>query len=141
MKPFTVDVRRYGTVAVVTLCPDDRPADPARPASLILLRAALALLPDETRTVVVDLDAGPYPVSGTVLAAIDVWGELCDVTVISFGPAGLPPYHRTAHAVTGRLPEDRAGALRAVRTALGVRALLGTAEGIRRARAGEPPCA
>ncbi|MFD0268555.1 hypothetical protein ACFVGY_18575 [Streptomyces sp. NPDC127106] len=151
MKSYAVQVHRYGSVAVVTLCARTDRADTA--ACLERLAHVLTGIGAEVGSVVLDLDCAPYPAPVDALDAVDAWAAGREITVVALTPS----YRRTGtrrpsapslRAVPAGLaegaalgpPGGEAAPARQLRRVLGVRALVHQAAGIRQGRHRSHPC-
>ncbi|GAA0299396.1 hypothetical protein GCM10010302_42440 [Streptomyces polychromogenes] len=91
MRSYTVQVRLYGSVAVVTLCALPDPSHPFRHAAAgDALASALTRLGAGVDSVVLDLDCAPDPALGEASASVDAWAAGREVTVVILAPAPGP---------------------------------------------------
>lgn len=138
MKPYAAQVRLYGSVAVLTLCPGRSTVGRAK-ASLEILTDMLVGLGGSADSLILDLDRAPYPPPVDALAAIDAWAAQREIPVVTLTPS---PHARPVPAHPGESvrESDAAVGVSGLRRALEVRVLTQRAAGIRRARKGAHPC-
>ncbi|MER7538380.1 hypothetical protein ABTX77_26860 [Streptomyces sp. NPDC097704] len=150
MKSYAVQVHHYGSVAVVTLCAWTDPADgPTCPEPLVQILSGIGA---GVGSVVLDLDRAPYPAAADALATIGTWAGEREISVVALTPgdrgtetrrSGTPavraaPINLTRSHAPG--PSDDEALVRRLQRALGVRALVHQAVGIRQARHRAHPC-
>ncbi|MGR4879463.1 hypothetical protein ACIPUC_08530 [Streptomyces sp. LARHCF249] len=137
MKPYTVHYQLYGTLAVVTLCAA-RDRNPRRGNPV--LAAALAALPAQTDSLVLDLDHADGTAADGLIAVRD-WARVHGAFLTVLGGAAAGAAAPSVRSVRPGGDGGTSARSLALRREMGERVVAQWALGIRRARRGVHPCA
>ncbi|MEV4937261.1 hypothetical protein [Streptomyces zaomyceticus] len=112
MKSSTVQMHRYGAVAMVTLCA--RPSPVSTAAGPAALTHVLDGMGAEVGSVILDLDCAPFPAPADALDVVDAWADglaAGEDRWPVFVPLALAAGFSAAHSCPLQLRDQSIGAL------------------------------